>query len=437
MSGLDLYEVLGVTKTASQDELKKAYRKKAFEWHPDKHEGATRDEAQEKFKDIAHAFEVLSDPKTRDIYDRFGEEGLKGGGGGFGDFSDPSDLFSQFFGGGMFGGGMGRGRPQGPQKGQDVMHALKVGLDELYNGTTKKIRVTRTRNCSDCKGTGSTKKDAVEECSACRGQGKRVEMRQISPGFVTQQVMTCPQCQGQGKTVDPKFKCKSCKGKRVVTDVTTLEVHVDKGMRDRQKIVFEGEADEKPDVLPGDIIFVLQQKPHETFDRDGDNLFIKKKINLLESLTGVEFKLQHLDGRVLHVKSKKGSTIRPNQVLEIANEGMPRYRSPYEKGALLVKFEVEFPDTLPTDLVAQLQQLLPAKPKVTLPTPSVKPQKKKPVTDEEDDDENTHDEPMIEHVTLVEPRYEETRQSGGGAQAYEEDEEHAHGHGRSAQCATQ
>jgi len=167
MSHTELYDILGVSKTASQDEIKKAYRKKAFEWHPDKHDGDKREEAQEKFKDIAHAFEVLSEQKTRDIYDRFGEEGLKGGGmGGFGDFSDPSDLFSQFFGGGMFGGGMGgmggRGRPQGPVKGQDVVHALKVGLDELYNGATKKIRVTRTRNCSDCKGTGSTKKDQLK-----------------------------------------------------------------------------------------------------------------------------------------------------------------------------------------------------------------------------------------------------------------------------------
>jgi DnaJ family protein A protein 2 len=378
---------------------------------------------------------VLSDPKTRDVYDRFGEEGLKGGGmGGF--EMDPSDLFSQFFGGGMFGGmggGMASRRPQGPQKGQDVMHALKVGLEELYTGSSKKIRVTRTRNCTDCKGTGSTKKDAVEECSGCRGQGRRVEVRQISPGFVTQQVATCPQCQGQGKTIDSKFKCKSCKGKRVVTDVTTLEVHVDKGMRDRQKIVFEGEADEKPDVLPGDIIFVLQQKPHDIFERDGDNLFIKKKINLLEALTGVEFKLHHLDGRVLHVQSKKGSPIKPNQVLEIANEGMPRYRSPFEKGSLLVKFDVEFPDSMPSQLVEQLQQLLPPKPKVTLPTPSAKP--KKAATDDDEDD--IHDEPMIEQVTLVEPRFEEAKHSHSGSrEAYDEDEEHSHG-GRSAQCATQ
>jgi DnaJ family protein A protein 2 len=432
MSKQDLYEILGVSRTASQDEIKKAYRKKAFEWHPDKHEGEKREEAQEKFKDIAHAFEVLSEPRTRDIYDRFGEEGLKGGGmGGFADFTDPSDLFSQFFGGGMFGGMGGTRRPTGPQKGQDVMHALKVSLEELYNGATKKIRVTRTRNCADCKGTGSSKKDAVEECSGCRGQGRRIEMRQISPGFVTQQVMTCPQCQGQGKIVDSKFKCKSCKGKRVVTDVTTLEVHVDKGMRDRQKIVFEGEADEKPDVLPGDIVFVLQQKPHEVFDRDGDNLFIKRKINLLESLTGVEFKIAHLDGRVLHIKSKKGQTIRPNQVLEISKEGMPHYRNPFEKGALLVKFEVEFPDALPQNLVEQLQKLLPPKPKVELPTPNNKP--KKVVTDE---DEELKDEPMIEYVTLVEPRYEETRQSTHGQEAYEEDEER-HAHGRTAQCASQ
>jgi len=261
-----------------------------------------------------------------------------------------------------------------------------------------------------------------------------MEMRQISPGFVTQQVTTCPNCNGLGKMVDPKFKCKSCKGKRVVTDVTTLEVHVDKGMRDRQKIVFEGEADEKPDVLPGDIVFVLQQKPHDLYDRDGDNLFIKRKINLLESLTGVEFKVHHLDGRVLHVKSKKGQTIRPNQVLEVQKEGMPKYRSPFEKGSLLVKFEVEFPDSIQPNLVEQLQKLLPPKPKVELPVQTTKP--KRVVTDDEDDDD-THDEPMIEHVTLVEPKYEEERSNSNGQQAYEEDEEHGHSHGRTAQCASQ
>jgi len=428
-----LYDVLGVQKNASQDEIKKAYRKKAFEWHPDKHEGDKQEEAQEKFKDIAHAFEVLSEPKTRDIYDRYGEEGLKGGGGGF---HDPSDLFSQFFGGGMFGGG-GRSRQSGPQKGQDITHALKVSLEELYNGTMKKIRVTRTRNCGDCKGTGSTKPSAVEECKACKGQGRRMEVHQIQPGFVTQQVVTCSSCNGQGKTVDPKFKCKKCNGKRVVTDVTTLEVHVEKGMRDRQNIVFQGEADEKPDVIPGDIVFVLQQKPHDVFERDGIDLYVKKKINLLESLTGVEYKIKHLDGRVLHIKSKPGQIIKPNQVLEVSNEGMPTYRNPFTKGALLIKFEVEFPDSIPQNVVGQLQTILPPKPKTVLPVIQEKPKKK--MTDDDDEDEEDNDQPMIENVTLVEPRYEERTSNGStstGA-AYEEDDEEHHGHGRQAQCQTQ
>ncbi|KAL0488809.1 dnaJ subfamily A protein [Acrasis kona] len=431
--GENLYEVLGVSKNASQDDIKKAYRKKAFEWHPDKHENEKRDEAQEKFKDIAHAFEVLSDQKTRDIYDRYGEEGLQRGGGGF---HDPSDLFSQFFGGGMFGGG--RRAPSGPQKGQDITHALKVSLEELYNGTTKKIRVTRTRNCGDCKGSGSTKPSAVEECKACKGKGRRVEIHQLQPGFVTQQVVTCSSCQGQGKTVDPKFKCKKCNGKRVVTDVTTLEVHIEKGMRDRQNIVFQGEADEKPDVIPGDIVFVLQQKPHDVFERDGTDLYVKKKINLLESLTGVEHKLKHLDGRVLHIKTKSGQIIKPNQVLEVSNEGMPTYRNPFQKGALLIKFDVEFPESIPANVVGQLQSILPAKPKAELPVMKEKPKKKASKDDDEDDDED-EDHPMVENVTLVEPRYEEkSNGSTSTGSAYEEDDEdHHHHHGQQAQCATQ
>lgn len=324
-------------------------------YHPDRNPGD--EEAQEKFKEIAHAYEILSNEEKREIYDRYGEEGLSGGGGGgFG--GDPFDLFSAFFGGG---GGMRSQRPRGPQKGQDVLHALKVSLEELYNGATRKIRVTRTRICQSCDGVGATKKDAVVSCSGCNGSGRKVTIHQMAPGFVQQVAQTCPECSGQGKTVDERFKCKKCKGKKVVSDVKTLEVHIVPGMSNKQKITFDGEADERPGVLAGDIIFVLQEKEHPVFERRGNHLFMKKKINLSEALTGVEFKVPHLDNRTLIVRSGKNQVIKPGQVLQVTGEGMPSVRNQFQKGNLLIEFVVEFPDRIPPKFMEQLQQILPSK----------------------------------------------------------------------------
>jgi DnaJ family protein A protein 2 len=403
----DYYEVLGVSKDATADQIKKAYRSKAMEWHPDRHE-EDKEVAAEKFKDIARAYEILSNQDKRDLYDKYGEEGLQGGMGGMG-FMDASDLFENIFGGSFFG---QRKHPKGPPKGQDVVHALAINLEDLYNGLTKKIRVTRTRVCKDCQGSGATKKDAVVECTQCKGKGQVIRTVQLGPGFISQQAAPCNACQGRGKSVDPKFKCKKCDGRCVVNESKTLEVHIEKGMHNGHKIVFEGEADEKPDVLPGNIIIVIQQKPHALFERDGDDLLLKKKISLVEALTGVQFHVDHLDGRVLNVKNKSGQVIKPNQVLEIKNEGMPKQGNPFEKGALRIIFEVDFPDTVPTSIIGQLQQILPAA--------------KKPKADVDDS-------AMVEDVLLEEPVYnsrENYRESY--REAYEQDE----GSG-GPQCATQ
>jgi DnaJ family protein A protein 2 len=355
-----LYELLGVDKNASADDIRKAYKKMALKYHPDRNPGD--EEAQEKFKEIAHAYEILSDEEKREIYNRYGEEGLKGGGGGGGMYADPFDLFSAFFGGGgggMRGGPQGRGGPRGPQKGQDVLHALKVPLEELYNGAVRKIRVTRTRICQGCNGVGATKKDAVVDCSACRGSGRRVSIHQVAPGFVQQVSQTCNECGGQGKSVDPKFQCQKCKGKKVVSDVKTLEVEIMKGMTNKQKITFEGEADERPGMIAGDIIFVIQEKEHQTFERRGDHLFMKKSISLSEALTGVEFVVQHLDNRNLVVRSQKNQVIKPGQIMQLTGEGFPRYGDPFNKGNLYIAFTVDFPDRIPDKFLAQLQQILP------------------------------------------------------------------------------
>ncbi|WOL10204.1 hypothetical protein Cni_G18958 [Canna indica] len=185
------YEVLGVPKSASQDELKKAYRKAAIRNHPDK--GGD----PEKFKELAQAYEVLSDPEKREIYDSYGEDALKEGmgGGGGGDFHNPFDIFEQFFGGGSFGGGSSRGRRQ--RKGEDVVHTLKVSLEDLYNGTSKKLSLSRNVLCRKCKGVGS-KSGASGRCYGCHGTGMRTVTRQIGLGMIQQMQHVCPECRGSG-----------------------------------------------------------------------------------------------------------------------------------------------------------------------------------------------------------------------------------------------
>ncbi|KAL9641775.1 hypothetical protein ABK040_007451 [Willaertia magna] len=183
----------------------------------------------------------------------------------------------------------------------------------------------------------------------------------MGPGFAQQFVTQCDVCDGAGKSIDKKFICKECNGNKVPNDIKVLEVHIDPGMKEGQQIVFEGEADERPDVLPGDIVFIVQQKPHSLFTRSGNNLHMTKKINLSESLTGVEFTVKHLDGTTLVVRSQKGDVIKPGSVKQIDKEGFPTYKNPFEKGNLYIKFEIELPDHISDKFQQQLAQILPKK----------------------------------------------------------------------------
>jgi DnaJ family protein A protein 2 len=346
-----LYDILGVSKDASDNDLKKAYRKLALQFHPDKNP-----EAGDKFKEITMAYEILSDPEKRKIYDQYGEEGLKGGaGGGMGD-----DIFSHFF-GGMFGGGGGR-RPRGPQKGEDSQYVLKVTLEDLYCGTSRKLAITRSRLCATCNGTGATKPDAVKTCDGCKGQGFRVFIQRIGPGIAQQVQAACPDCKGQGKTIDAKFRCGDCKGEKIVQERKVLEVHVDKGMSHRQTIRFAGEADQTPELLPGDVIIVLEQQEHKLFKRKGNDLIMEKNISLVEALTGCEFVINQLDGRKLLFKTGNGDVVKPDEVRVVSNEGMPRHGSPFEKGNLFIKFNVVFPDSLSDAKAQEILKLLGPKP---------------------------------------------------------------------------
>jgi len=284
-----------------------------------------------QFKEITKAYEILADETKKKLYDEGGEEAVENGGGGGG---DPHDIFSAFFGGG------GRGRGQrGPQKGEDLVHPIQVDLENLYNGKTVKLSLTRDIICTGCKGSGSKNPGANTTCQSCEGNGVKVVMRQIAPGMVQQMQMKCPDCDGSGSSVKLKDRCEVCKGKKVCSDKKVLEVQIDKGMKHSQKITFAGEADQKPGILPGDVVFVIQQKEHKLFKRKNDDLLIQHKIPLVEALCGASFHVKHLDGRTLVVKTLPGELIRPGDVKTIEDEGMPMHKNPFVKVTLFPFFQ--------------------------------------------------------------------------------------------------
>lgn len=353
------YTALAVERTATQDEIKKAYRKMAIKNHPDK--GGD----PEKFKEISQAYDVLSDPEKREIYDQYGEDALKEGmGGGGGGGGNPFDIFESFFGGGM---GGGRSRHSGPRKGENVAHPLKVTLEDMYRGTTKKLSLSKNVICSKCSGAGS-KSGNTGRCTGCQGSGMKVTIRQIGPGMVQQMQSVCPDCRGSGQMISDKDKCQQCRGNKVIQEKKILEVNVEKGMSHGQKITFQGEADEAPGMLAGDVILILQQQEHKVFKRKGNDLFIEKEINLTDALCGYSFAVEQLDGRQLLVSSNEGEVVKPGQFKAVFDEGMPDWHRSYEKGKLFIHFTVKFPESgdVADDDIKTLEKVLGPRSKVTV-----------------------------------------------------------------------
>ncbi|KAI9758666.1 MAG: cytosine deaminase [Chaenotheca gracillima] len=335
------YDILGVAPTASDAELKTAYKKGALKHHPDKN--AHNPAAAEKFKDLSKAYEALSDPQKRSLYDQYGEEGLEQGGAGGG--MSAEDLFSQFFGGGgafggMFGGGM---RETGPKKARTIHHVHKVSLEDIYNGKISKLDLSKSIICPKCDGRGG-KEGAVRKCTGCDGQGMKTMMRQMGPMIQRFQTV-CPDCQGKGEIMKEKDRCKQCSGKKTIVGRKILHVHVDKGVRAGTKIDFPGEGDQMPGVLAGDVQFEIGIKPHPRFQRKDDNLFYHAEIDLLTSLAGGEIHIQHLDNHWVTVPIPRGKPINPGDVKLIRGEGMPSYRH-HNYGDLYVQFDVKFPEDL-------------------------------------------------------------------------------------------
>jgi DnaJ homolog subfamily A member 2 len=322
------YEILGVEKDASQDDIRRSYKKLAMKLHPD------RGGNQEKFQELQHAYEILSDESKRKIYDQYGEEGLKEGGAGF----EGGDIFDLLHG---RAGGAGAAK----KKTKSVLHTLNVTLEDIFMGNKKYLEIQRYRVCQGCKGSGSKDPKANTKCTGCQGKGMKVVVRQISMGYI-QQTVQCPDCKGEGSVIKDKDRCTECKGEKMKKVSKTLQVDIDKGAPDGKRYTFAGESDEVPGVEAGDVIVEILVQKHKKFSRKGADLVYTADITLLEALTGFELTIEHLDGRKIIVKPRQGEIIKPGVAKTVKECGMPFYDAPYKYGNLYVNFNIVFPEKI-------------------------------------------------------------------------------------------
>ena len=342
----DYYEILGVSRDASPEEIKKAYRRLAMQYHPDRNPDDK--EAEEKFKEIAEAYEVLKDPSKRRRYDQFGHEGLQGGfGGGFADFEfDLADALRTFmsegFGGfaDFFGMGReGRGRRQAP-RGSDIQLRLKLSLEEIATGVRKTLKVRKYVRCPDCGGTGAKAGTGTRVCPVCHGTG---EVRQVSRSLFGQfvNITTCPECGGEGRVIEAV--CPRCRGEGRVRDEVTLEVEIPPGVAEGNYLTLRGQGNAgKRGGPPGDAIVVIQEEKHPVFERRGDDLYLELPISFPDAALGTEIEIPTLDGRAV-VEVRPGT--QPGKVLRLKGKGLPHLNG-YGRGDLLVKLQVWVPEKL-------------------------------------------------------------------------------------------
>jgi DnaJ family protein A protein 2 len=355
----DYYKILGVERNASKEDIKKSYRKLALQYHPDRNKG--NKEAEEKFKRMTQAYTVLSDDKQRQMYDQFGEEGLQGGGDPFGGMR-PEDIFNNIF--GNFG-GFGGFNPFGnenvkPSRTPDIAHTMNVPLSEFYTGASRKLEFNQRIICPTCNGSGTNKPGVDTKCRVCNGSGVETRMRKMGP--LLQQLQTqCSSCNGEGIVIPKESRCAVCNGKFIISKPKQLEVKIKPGMQNGEKIIFRKEAHQSPGVTPGDVIVTLHETSSSPFVRIGSDLFYTCNINLSESLGGFSFPLEHLDKRILNIRTDpKGNIISHGSTSVIRGEGMPYYHNPTQHGNLYMKFNVTPPKAqlLDEDLLQIIQSKL-------------------------------------------------------------------------------
>jgi molecular chaperone DnaJ len=348
MAKRDYYEVLGVGKSAAADEIKKAYRQMAIKYHPDKNPGDKA--AEEKFKEAAEAYEVLSDANKKQRYDQFGHAGVgSSASSGYG-AGGPSmdDIFSQFgdiFGGafgGSFGGGGGRGGRR-VNKGSNLRIKVKMTLEEISTGAEKKLKVPKYVGCDKCRGTGAANGGSSSTCGTCQGRGQVMQVMNTMLGRM-QTTATCPTCNGEGQTITDK--CRSCHGDGVMRGEEMVSVKIPAGVHEGIQLSVSGKGNAAPrGGIPGDLIVVIEEVPHDTLSRDGNNLFYEHHVSFPDAALGTSIDIPSLEGKA-RIKIDAGT--QSGKVLRLKGKGLPDING-YSRGDLLVSIQVWTPQHLSSE----------------------------------------------------------------------------------------
>jgi molecular chaperone DnaJ len=357
----DYYEVLGVDKNASADEIKKAYRKKAIQYHPDKNPGDKA--AEEKFKEAAEAYEVLSDPQKRQRYDQFGHAGMGGAGGFSGGGMSMEDIFSHFgdiFGGAgfdlgdLFGGG---GRSRGPRvrRGSDMRVKVRLTLEEIATGCEKKIKVRKLVQCKSCNGTGS-EDGRTETCPTCKGTGRTVRQQRGIFGMMQVQA-ECETCHGEGQII--KNKCPKCNGEGVIRDEEIITINIPAGVAAGMQLTMQGKGNAAPHGgIAGDLLVLIEEEQHKNFIRQDSDLIYNLLLDMPTAILGGQIQIPTLSGEA-RITITPGT--QPGKVLRMRGKGLPQidqYGRTYGTGDLLINVGVYIPEKLSKDerkLIEQLQ----------------------------------------------------------------------------------
>lgn len=348
MAKRDYYDILGVSKSADADEIKKAYRKQAIKYHPDKNPDDHT--AEDKFKEAAEAYETLSSPEKRQRYNQFGHAGAQQGHGGQGGGMNMEDIFSQFgdvFGGGgspfdsFFGGGQSsRSSGRRVNRGTNLRIKVKLTLEEIANGVEKKIKVNKQINCGTCDGTGAKDKNSFQTCKTCGGQGS---VRRVTNTILGQMQTTgtCPSCNGEGSTISSK--CNTCSGEGIVRGEETISINIPAGVSDGMQLSMSGKGNAAArGGVAGDLIILIEETPHETLKREGINVIYDLHISFIDATLGTSLEVPTIDGKA-RIKLEPGT--QGGKILRLKGKGIPEVNS-YHKGDQLIQINIWTPKVL-------------------------------------------------------------------------------------------